>query len=245
MERKQCTVLVIDDDPVALEQSRSKIALYVPPEKIFTAENAVEVMRILKSVPVDLVFIDMELPDTDGFSLADYVSAAQPKAKYVFLTGHVELGAKSYEYEPLDFLCKPLDVLRLQKTFDRYERSRSPGRYTKEQIALESTSGFMLISPADVLYITRESRKTVICCAGGSHTAANTLDELELIFSDYGFFRCHQSYLISLAHVTGIKKSEFGKTYTATLDNGAQVAVSRHRYAPLKERLSEYGTQFV
>ncbi len=108
---------------------------------------------------MDLVFIDREMPDTDGFSIADYVRDIQPKAKCVFLTGHTELGAKSYEYEPLDFLCKPVDILRLRKTFDRYERTRSAGGPATEQIGIESTTGFVLLSPADILYITRENRK--------------------------------------------------------------------------------------
>ena len=195
--------------------------------------------------PSELPFIDMEMPDTDGPTIANYIKSTQPKTKYVFLTGHSELGAKSYDYEPLDFLCKPLNTLRLQKTFERFEKSRPDYRFLKERIALESTSGFILISPADILYITRENRKNVIYCRQLSHTVKSTLDELEIIFSDFDLFRCHQSYLVSLSRVTQVIHADFGKTYWATLDDGSRVPVSRNRYGAMRERLERYGTYFL
>ena len=245
MNVRQIHVLIVDDEPVALAQARQKIALFVNEEKIHTAGNSVEMMRILKSIPIDLAFIDMEMPDTDGFSVVDYIRRTQPNTKYVFLTGHTELGAKSYEYEPLDFLCKPVEILRMEKTFQRFDKCRCENRYAKDQIALESTAGFVLISPSDILYITRENRKNVIYCKQLSHVMKNSLEELEMIFSEFDLFRCHQSYLVSLPHVTRVVQADFGKTYWAILDNDAGIPVSRNRYHPLREVLARRGTQFL
>lgn len=240
---KLMRVLLIDDDSVALEQSRCKIALYVPEQFISTAQNSLEVMQLLKSETFQLVFIDVEMPDTDGFSVADYVHETPPNARYVFLTGHTELGAKSYEYEPLDFLCKPLDALRLKKTFERYEKS--VGRFTSDQLAVECANGFALLSPAEILYITRESRRTFIVGEGFRYAARSSLEELELMFGDYGLFRCHQSYLVALSRVKSVTQASFGKTYQAILANGEKIPVSRGRYAALREQLEHYGVFFV
>lgn len=245
MEKMRVNVLVIDDDPVALEQSRQKISIYAEPEKIYTAENVVEVMRLLQSIPMDLVFIDVEMPDADGFAIADYLSSAQPKASYVFLTGHTEMGAKSYDYEPLDFLCKPVSVLRLEKTFERFKKSRMANRSGREQIAVECTTGFVLIAPSDIWYITRESRKTVLYCREERYEVKNSLDELELIFADFPLFRCHQSYLVALPKVTGVTQASFGRTYWAALEDGRRIPVSRGKYAALRERLQKEGTYFL
>lgn len=245
MEKMQINVLIVDDDPVSLEQSKENILLFVEEGGIHTAMNSVQVMRILQSVPVDLAFVDIEMTDTDGFTMAGYIQSAQPRAQYVFLTGHTELGAKSYDYEPLDFLCKPVNALRLKKTFERFEKSRAPRRGTNEQVAVESTAGFVLISPADILYITREGRKTVIDCSTQRYMVRNPLEELELIFGEFDLFRCHQSYLVSLPHITSAAQADFGRTYWAVLDNGSQVPVSRNRYADLRRRLGEYGVHFL
>ena len=245
MDKMRINVLIIDDDSISLEQSRQKLSVYVEAEKIYTAGNVVEVMGILQSIPMDLVFIDVEMPDADGFAIADYLASTQPKARYVFLTGHTEMGAKSYDYDPLDFLCKPVSVLRLGKTFERFKKSKTAGRNPGEQIAIESMSGFVLISPSDIWYITRENRKTIIYCQKESYVVKSSLDELELMFSDFDLFRCHQSYLVSLPRVTGVTQASFGRTYWAGLEDGRRVPVSRGKYAALRERLKAGGTCFL
>lgn len=243
-EPRNINVLIVDDDPVAREQARQNISFFVEEGGIRTAANSVEMMRILTTVPIDLAFLDMEMPDIDGFSIADYLTQTQPKTKYVFLTGHTELGAKSYEYEPMDFLCKPVNMIRLQKTFDRFDRGRTPAE-TGGQIALETANGFVLVDPREVLYIARDNRKAVIHCTGGNYTVNNTLAELELMFGDYDLFRCHQSFLVSLKHVASAEKAGFGRTFQAVLDNGENVPVSRGQFSELRAQLAGRGTRFI
>ena len=245
MEKVKANILIIDDEPASMEQSRQMVSLYANPDSIHTASNSVEVMRILQSVPIDLAFVDIEMPDNDGFAIAGYIQSTQLRTKYVFLTGHIELGAKSYDYEPLDFLCKPVNALRLQKTFQRFVKSRARDQDLMDQIAIESTTGFVLVSPAEIRYVTRENRKIVIYCAKQSYTVKNSLDELELIFGEYGLLRCHQSYLVSLRYVTGVAQSDFGRTYWAELKSGQRIPVSRGKYAAIQERLREGGVQFL
>lgn len=245
MNKLQISVLIVDDEPASMEQSRKMISLYTEKNKIHTASNSVEVMRVLQSIPIDLVFVDIEMPDNDGFTIAGYIQSTQPRAKYVFLTGHTELGAKSYDYEPLDFLCKPVNALRLQKTFQRFEKTRMQNPGVMERIGIESTGGFVLIAPAEIMYITRENRKAVVYCEKQSYTARNSLDELELIFSEFDLFRCHQSYLVSLRHVVGATQSDFGRTYWAVLRNGQRVPVSRGKYAAMQKQMRDCGVQFL
>lgn len=245
MENIQANILIIDDQADSMDQSRRMVALYAAPERIYTAANSVEVTRILRSVPIDLAFVDIEMPDNDGFTIAGYIQSVQPKASYVFLTGHTELGAMSYDYEPLDFLCKPINALRLEKTFQRFERSRARNRSVLEQIAIEGTAGFVLLSPAEIRYATRENRKTVVCCERERYTVKSSLDELELIFSEFDLFRCHQSYLVSLGRVASVAQSDFGRTYWAVLRDGQRIPVSRGKYPAMQERLRERGVQFL
>lgn len=232
-------VLIVDDDRSSLEQSKAKVGLYVPADRIFLAADSVEIMGVIKSIPVDLAFLDLEMADTDGFSVAEYIRENQPGARYVFLTGHVELGAKSYDYEALDFLCKPLDVMRLQKTFDRFARAGRGQLRREEKIAIDSAEGLVMIRPDEVRYITRENRRAVLYCGEERHVARSGLDELELIFDDFGWFRCHQSYLIPVDKVRQVRQAEFGRTFCAVLDTGDKIPVSRGRYGALREAMTE------
>lgn len=238
--KRAINVLIVDDDAVALDAARQNIGFYVEEARIYQAENAVEMMRLLSTVPMDLAFLDMEMPDIDGFAIADYLAKVQPKTRYVFLTGHTELGAKSYEYDPIDFLCKPVNALRLSKTFERYDRLT--GNCTaQEQIAVESGTGLVLIQPREIRYISRDSRKTMIHCGEKVHVVKMPLAELEMIFADYDLIRCHQSFLVALRHVVSAERSTFGRTYTAVLDTGDRIPVSRGRFEELWEKLTENG----
>ena len=238
--KRAINVLIVDDDSVALAAARQNIGFYVEEERIYQATNAVEMMRLLSTVPMDLAFLDMEMPDIDGFTIADYLAKIQPKTKYVFLTGHTEMGAKSYEYDPIDFLCKPVNVLRLSKTFERYDRLAGSST-AQEQIAVESGNGLVLIQPQEIRYISRDSRKTIIHCGEKVHVVKMPLAELEMIFADYDLVRCHQSFLVALSHVVGVEKSVFGRTYTAVLDTEDKIPVSRGRFEELWGKMTENG----
>ena len=245
MEKKRkINVLIVDDDDVAREEARRAVSLFVEEKRVLTASDSLLMMRALQSNRIDLAFLDMEMPDTDGFSIADYLIKAQPDTKFVFLTGHTELGAKSYDYEPLDFLIKPINVMRLRKTFERYDRIKAPER-SEGSIALETSAGFVLVEPNDILYISRDSRKAVVHCKGAEYVVNNALTELELMFADYGLMRCHQSFLLSLRHVKSVEKSGLGRTFHAVLDTGEQVPVSREKFLELKELLAKNGARFV
>ncbi|MBR1814567.1 MAG: response regulator transcription factor [Lachnospiraceae bacterium] len=237
-------VLIADDDETAREAARALVSFFVAPEGIYMAKNALDLMKILADISIDLAFLDMEMPDIDGFSVAEYLKRVQPKAQFVFLTGHAELGAKSYEYEPLDFLCKPVNALRMQKTFDRFDRTQTREEDTN-RIGVETASGFELIAPQEIRFISRDNRKAVIHCGRNTYTTASTLSDLELLFSDYDLIRCHQSFLVSLRHVVSVQKSDFGRSFFAVVDTGEQVSVSRDHIALLKSSLEERGIRFI
>ena len=239
------TVLILDDEPIALEQSQKAIREFVPENRIHCARNASEAIRFLAENPVQIIFIDVELSDTDGFSVADYVRRAYPKTFRVFLTGHTELGAKSYDYEAFDFISKPIDLFRLESTFERYCRQAEGKPKDSGRIAVETSRGFILIAPEEILYIAKEQRKTVIHCKNEAYKVPYSLEEIEAVFSEYRIIRIHNSVLAPLSHIVRVEEASFGCTYSATLDDGTSLPVSRNGYAKLREYLSAKGTVFI
>lgn len=244
MNLQQIQVLIVDDESLALQESAQKIEMYIPKKQIFCAKNSVETMQILRETQINLVFIDVEMPDTDGFTLAEYIHQTYPKTQFVFLTGHTELGAKSYDYEALDFLTKPLDVFRLKKTFERFQL-RSQKTVNMERIAVETVSGYTLLSPDDIWYISRDGRKTRIHGKKESYNVRYSMDEMEAMFEEFNFFRCHQSFLVPLQQVERVCQGEFGKTWYCILKNEEKIPVSRLKYTALREKLEQYGIRFL
>lgn len=242
------SILIVDDDENSLRMSRASMEALVPPERIHCARTAAETMAVLSAEKIDLAFLDIDMPDTSGFSIADYLRREHPQVKYVFLTGYVDFAARSYDYEPMDFLTKPIDLMRLRKTLERYaSRSQQQAAdYARERIAVETSIGFVLLSPLEISYIGKERRAVKLHRAGGEeYVVRHSLEELESIFSDFGFFRIHQSYLVPLGNIISVRPSRFGKTYEAVLSDQTCLPVSRDKYQKLRSFLVSKGVQFI
>lgn len=227
-------VLLLDDEEASLELSRRAISRYVPEGSIHLAATAEEAMDILKKERITLAFLDVELKSSDGFTLCQYIHQKHPEVKVVILTGHVDLGAKSYDYEPFDFLVKPVDVVRLERTFSRFARRQKES--DSSLLMIETNAGFALVSAEEIRYIAKSGNICQIYCADGkTHRVAYTLDKLENMLKGRGFFRTYQSYLVPVARIRQVTSTKFGASYEAHLDDGSVVPVSRNRYAKLKE----------
>lgn len=241
-------VLIVDDDAPSLNMSRKAMEALLPAENIRCASTAAETIAILGEGQVDLVFLDIDMPDTSGFSIAEYLGKNCPQVKFVFLTGYVDFAARSYDYEPLDFLTKPIDLMRLRKTLERYELRSQPSATLPacERIAIDTNDGFTLVYPAEIAYIGKEHRVLMLHCLNGNQfVVRHSLDELESIFSDFGFFRIHQSYLVPLNNITSVRPARFGRTYEAVLGEGICLPVSRDKYQKLRSFLTSRGVQFI
>ncbi len=229
-------VLLLDEEQDSLAYSRQAIAHYVPQESIYCAQTIEEAMDILQKKPIQLAFLDVELANGNGFALCEYIHRQYPSIAVVILTGHVDLGAKSYDYEPFDFLTKPVDVLRMERTFTRFQERQT--RANSPRIMIETTAGFILLNPADICYISKNGGTCEVhCIKGEKYRVTYPLDRLEAILAGHNFFRTHQSFLVPVSRIMQVRGTKFGTTYEAILDDGTTVPVSRNKYAKLKEYL--------
>lgn len=236
MEQK---ILLVDDRPEAAEASIISLENFVKKENIVYVDHATKAMEILEHTDFGVVFLDIDMPETSGFGLAAYLEENFQNVPYVFLTGYADFALESYEYNPVDFLTKPVTKERLKKTFEKLDK-KSESR-DKEQIMIKSGQDYIAVCPEEIQYISKEKRKIVIHLNDKEYQVHTTLDELEKIFEDYGLFRCHQSFLIPLKKIVQVNPSRFGQTYEAVLKNQIVVPVSRNKYSLLKEKLKQIG----
>lgn len=236
MPQQAIDVLLLDDELDSLEFSRRALERYVEPERIHCAQTVEEALEILQAENIRMAFLDIELTHSNGFALCDYIHREYPDIAVVILTGHVDLGAKSYDYDAFDFLTKPVDVLRMERTFKRFNARQDDS--TSRRVMIETGSGFVLLDPKEVRYVVKDGGACVVNCVHGeSYRVGCSLDKLETMLSDFDFFRTHQSYLVPVARIQQVQGTKFGNTYEARLDDGSTVPVSRSKYSKLREHI--------
>ncbi len=231
-------VLLLDDEKESLYLSKQAISNFVPEEQIQCAYTIEEAMEILKKGVIDIAFLDVELTHSSGFALSEYIQRNHSEVEIVILTGHVDFAAQGYDYDPLDFLIKPVDILRMEKTFLRYSEKKKQAKQLP-RIMVETGSGFALIDPDEIKYITKDRHSVEIRCRDGSTIKVNySLDYMEKKFSQFGFFRTHQSYLVPISRIIRVRAASYGNSFDAVLDDGTKLPVSRGKFAKLKKYLN-------
>lgn len=235
-------ILLVDDQMLAANASILALEKFVSKENIIYVDSSAEAIEVIKSTKLSVVFLDIDMPEMSGFSLAGFIEENMARLPYVFLTGYANFAVESYEYNPVDFLIKPVSVERLQKAFDRIEKKIAK---KSEQIMIKTGKNYVAVAPEEIQYIYKEKRRIYIHLSDREYQAHATMDELEKVFDDYGFIRCHQSFIIPLNKIVKIMPSKFGQTYEAFLSNQMVVPVSRNKYPALKEKLSQAGIVII
>lgn len=236
-------VLLVDDDRELCGSVRDMLAEEPQFSVLGEAGSKAEALDMLREHPADIVFTDIQMEGGSGFELAEAVHRLYPGILVVFLTGFANFALDGYLYGPVDFLVKPVRRERLEQTLERIrERLRGdPGRAEPVRIGIPTDAGYRIVETSQIAYLMKEERKVKIVWRDGScDYTGKTMQEMEEILMDYGFFRCHQSYLTPLADITGIQKELFGRTYKLQLGT-VELPLSRVKYYELKELLREMG----
>ena len=111
-------VLIVDDEPLARLRLRTMLADHADVEVVGECEDAVEAARAIEGEQPDLVFLDVQLPQVDGFSLLQSITA-QPAPQVVFATAHPHYAVRAFEADAVDYLLKPYDEQRLARSVER------------------------------------------------------------------------------------------------------------------------------
>lgn len=231
--------LLVDDDASCLDALRSALELFPQVTVAAAVSRSQEALSILRQGGIDLVFLDIEMGEVSGFELARHIHAVYPEVLFIFLTGHVDFALEGYEYAPVDFLIKPINPLWLERALRRSEELLTDRRGypdADERIGIRTNSGLEFIRVADIFYVEKKGRKIfLVDTSGQRHPASDSLQKLEDILQSYGFFRCHQSFLVPLHKIRRIGTDEFRGVYQLELDGLDQtIPVSRERYSELR-----------
>lgn len=202
--------------------------------------NPKDVIGFLQNNDIDLLFLDIEMGQIHGIELARHIKLIYPNILVIFVTGHTEFALEGYEVYPVDFLIKPINTLRLERSLNKVKEIKS-SRLIKNnyKIGINVDSGIKMVNISDILYIEKQGRKVSIICKNNEIIySKESMKNLEVLFSSFDFYRPHQSFLVPIKQIKSIYPDKYTRSYVIQLfDSKTNIPVSRNKYPLLKEVL--------
>lgn len=208
-------IAIVDDERPARSELRHLISQCLPEAEIMEASSGEGAMELFLKEDFDLIFMDINLGDVDGTTLAAMAKKAQPKVEIVFATAYNNYAEKAFDIDALNYILKPFDPKRIEQTVQRYMKKRNNESSEKDGIKEEEKTSIskvsincdkkmILIDISDIVYIETGNRACIVHAKGKSYTAACSMNSFEERLKENGFFRIHKSYLINLKYVIEI-----------------------------------------
>jgi two-component system LytT family response regulator len=235
METKTKTI-IIDDERTNILTLKGLLEKYFPSiDIIATAGNVAEGVEAIDTYQPDLIFLDISMPDGDGFDLLALVKYRS--FEVIFTTVHDKYALKAYDYSAIHYLLKPIDYTELRKAINRYNEVKMKGnisarlsvlkdnlQHKYEKIIVPSTEGLNILLIEDIVRLEASDTYTEFYLTNGrKFLASKSLNNFEKILSDQSFSRIHSKHLVNLKFVQRYIK---GKGGSVVLDNGDELDVS-------------------
>ncbi|MEZ5106205.1 MAG: response regulator transcription factor [Draconibacterium sp.] len=229
--------IIVDDEPVAreiLEEHLSKI------EKVKLAgscKNALEAFHIISTYKVDLIFLDINMPEISGLSFAKSINK---NIKVIFTTAYREYAVDGFDLQAVDYLLKPISFERLLQAMNKYLNENTPVKreeFTPDEdekndyFFVRSDRKMIKISYPEILYIESLSDYLKIHLKDKSVITRETIANIEAKLPQKDFLRVHRSYIVALIAIDSFTNEyiEMGKK---------QIPISRSYKDEVLKRLS-------
>jgi len=231
--------VVVDNELNAREGLETLLAERGDIAVVGSCANAIQALRTIRAVRPEILFVDIHMPKVDGFQL---VAMIEPELMpcVVFVTAHEEHALKAFDENAVDYLLKPVQAGRLERTIGKIRHYLGEGGkpvYLSpaiERIPCVCAQGTKLVNAEDVEAVCSGETGVHLLTAQGEFLTELTLTLLEAKVPR--MVRCHKQYLVNLSHVDVIGRVDPAAVQLRTR-SGFQVPVTRRYLAGLKERL--------
>jgi two-component system LytT family response regulator len=245
------TVLVVDDEPLAREGLRMLLAADPEVGAVHEARNGSEAVSAIRERGPDLVFLDVQMPELDGFGVVEEVGAAA-MPPVVFVTAHDQYAIQAFEVNAIDYLLKPVTGERFAKALARVklrlgaktgedagrqilsllETIASPPRYWK-RLAVRRQGKTVFVEIGDVDWIEADENYVQVHAGASAHLLHVTMSALEKSLDPELFLRIHRSAIVNVTRIRELQPANHGE-YVITLSNGVRLQSGRLYHEKLK-----------
>lgn len=231
-------VLVVDDEPLA--RANLSVLLRRDPTIEIVGEciSGMEALAEMRDKKPELVFLDVQMPECDGFDVLEILGPALPPA-LVFVTAYDQYALRAFEAGALDYLLKPFDNVRFDRTLDRAkERIRLSQESSKKQerLVIKSAGQILFLRISEIDWIEAANYYACLHVGSTTHLLRRSMSDLGQDLDQAIFCRIHRSTIVNLNRVRTLILNEDGER-DVLLENGTRLRLSRRYRKQLQSRL--------
>jgi two-component system, LytTR family, response regulator len=228
----------VDDEPLA--RSNLKVLLGRDPEVQLVGEcgSGAEALEAIRKKKPELVFLDVQMPECDGFDVLEQLGADLPAA-LVFVTAYDQYALQAFEAGALDYLLKPFDNARFERTLQRAKERVGAGRGRArrvERVAIKNAGEVLFLRITDIDWIEAADYYVGLHVGARTHLLRRSMADVEQELDAAQFCRIHRSAIVNLERVQRLESGEDGGM-DVVLNTGAKLRLSRRYKRELQERL--------
>jgi two-component system, LytTR family, response regulator len=236
--RAKIRAVVVDDEPLA--RSSLKLLLRRDPEVELVGEckSGMEALAEIRRKKPELVFLDVQMPECDGFDVLEQLGSETPPA-LVFVTAYDQYALRAFEAGALDYLLKPFDNARFERALNRAkerieQRKETPRKI--ERLAIKNAGQVLFQKISEIDWI--EAADYYVCLHVGTktHLLRRSMSDVDQELEQAAFCRIHRSAIVNLERVRQLEISEDGGT-DVVLNSGTRLRLSRRYRKDLQARL--------
>jgi two-component system LytT family response regulator len=236
-------VMIVDDEPLARSNIASLLRLDPMIEIAGECSSGVDAPAAIRAAKPDLLFLDVQMPEVDGFDVLELLGNRAPPA-VVFVTAYDQYAIRAFEAGALDYLLKPFDNARFDRALARAKEkvvaaksAAGDGRPQHlNRIAIKSSGEVLFIATTQIDWIEAADYYAALHIGPRTHLLRRSMADLEADLDPAAFCRIHRSTIVNLSRVRGLKLAEDGE-YHVQLEDGTSLRLSRSYRKQLQMRL--------
>lgn len=229
--------IIVDDESIARDIIASHLSHFSNIQIIGSCSNALEAFDLISKHEVDLVFLDINMPEISGISFAKSIN---PDIKIIFTTAYRDYAVEGFELRAVDYLLKPISLERLEKALTNFFNLYNTAYSTKVDLIEEPNFMFVRsdrkmikINYKDIIYIESYSDYLKIHLKDTVIITRETISATEAKLPKQQFIRTHRSYIIALQHIQSF-------THEYITINDSTLPISRSYKKEVLRQLEKY-----
>jgi len=234
-------VLIVDDERLARVELVRLLSKFEQINIVAQASSGEEAIEQLAKHQIDVVFLDIEMPEMSGLQLAQHIDAA---IQCVFCTAYNEHAVDAFSLNAADYIVKPINMARLEQTIARLENAIElvddnglPENYLPDShgLLLKIGQASHIVKLSDVERFESIGNHVAVYCSQGKSFIHSSLSKVEKRLDPHIYFKASRSEVIRIDHISKIEEGIAAGSLVAILKSGQQIEVSRRQAKNLKD----------